>query len=102
MVFLSPDPEAAESARREVEKALQSQGLSAAGWRKVPTDDSALGAEALRSKPMIEQLFINAQNVRDSSDFECKLYQARRRAEIDWSRRCHLLYLQPIKPGLAL
>ncbi len=80
-VFLNPDPEAAESARREVEKALQSQGLSAAGWRKVPTDDSALGAEALRSKPMIEQLFINAKNVRDSSDFECKLYQARRRAE---------------------
>src|SRR2546430_3183359 len=38
---------------------LARQGLEVAGWRAVPVDPGACGAEALKSLPLIEQLFVN-------------------------------------------
>ncbi len=81
MVFLHPDPKYAGAARARLASELATEGLVVAGWRVVPTDDSALGAEAQASLPRIEQIFINAPAGMDEEQFERLLYIARRRSE---------------------
>jgi len=81
MVFLSPDPERAEIARSRLGQALGAQGLELVGWRVVPTDVAGCGEEALKSLPVIEQVFVNAPAQADPATFERLLYVARRQAE---------------------
>ena len=81
MVFLNPIPKLAEKARSRLERELVAEGLQVAGWRTVPTDNSACGEEALESLPLFEQIFINAGESMDETRFERHLYIARRRTE---------------------
>jgi glutamate synthase (NADPH) large chain len=81
LVFLSREREAARVARAQLEAQLVSQGLEVAGWRAVPTDEKACGAEALKSRPVIEQLFVNCPAGIDEAAFNRRLYMARRLAE---------------------
>ncbi len=81
MVFLNRNDDLAASARNTLEHELATEGLSVAGWRVVPTDDSACGDEALKSLPQIEQIFVNAAEGMDEEAFERHLYIARRRTE---------------------
>ena len=81
MTFLNTEPALAATARATLEKELHSEGLSVAGWRQVPTDESACGEEALKSLPLIEQIFVNAAEGMDDVAFERHLYIARRRTE---------------------
>ncbi|HID48399.1 MAG TPA: glutamate synthase large subunit, partial [Chromatiales bacterium] len=81
MVFLHPDPKQADTARRTLEAELRTEGLDVAGWRGVPTDSAACGKEALRSLPVIEQIFVNAPQGMTATSFERHLYIARRRTE---------------------
>ena len=60
MAFLHREPERAAASRSCLERALAEQGLRALGWRQVPTDPAACGAEALQSLPRIEQVFVSA------------------------------------------
>lgn len=81
LVFLNQDPNAADTARAELNKQIENEGLILAGWRVLPVDDSALGEQAKQSVPQIEQVFINAQEGITQDEFERKLFLARRRAE---------------------
>jgi glutamate synthase (NADPH/NADH) large chain len=82
LVFLSRDPEAAATARAVLGAQLAQQGLELAGWRVVPVDASACGAEALKSLPGIEQLFVNCRiSEADEGAFNRRLYMARRLSE---------------------
>jgi len=81
MVFLNPDAKRASGARQRLERELGNEGLHVAGWRAVPIDASACGAEALKSLPRIEQVFVNAPSGMNAATFERHLYMARRRAE---------------------
>jgi len=81
MVFLNTDETKAGTAREILNAELAAEGLSVAGWRLVPVDDSACGEQALRSLPRIEQVFVNAAEGMDETAFERHLYIARRRAE---------------------
>jgi glutamate synthase domain-containing protein 1 len=72
-----------ERARAVVAAALDEVGLSAAAWRRVPTDPSALGPVAFASRPAFRQAFV-ARPIADGrpvSDvaFERRLLLARRR-----------------------
>jgi len=69
MVFLRD-----EAAREAIEAACRVEGIEPLGWREVPVDRSALGAEALASMPRIEQLLLGG-------DDESAAFRARRRAE---------------------
>ncbi len=84
MVFLNPDPERAERARRTLEASLRREGFQPLGWRPVPVNPQALGEEARRTQPRIEQLFVGLPAV-EAEDAEAAwergLYVARRRAE---------------------
>jgi len=82
IVFLNTDAALADTARDTLNKNLEAEGLTVAGWRVVPTDTSACGAEALKSLPRIEQVFVNAGADQDAAAFERALFIARRRSEI--------------------
>jgi len=81
MVFLSQDAGARDKARATLGEELLRQGLTVAGWRKVPVDPSACGEEALKTLPVIEQVFVNPADGMDDAGFERNLYIARRRTE---------------------
>ncbi len=80
-VFLHPDREKAARARATLGRELETQGLTVAGWREVPINSNACGDEALRTLPLIEQIFVNAPTGMDKAAFERRLYIARRRSE---------------------
>ena len=81
LVFLNRDPAQAALARKTLTAQLQLEKLRVAGFRQLPLDPSACGPEALKSLPVIEQVFVNAGNDIDEATFNRKLYLARRRSE---------------------
>jgi len=81
MVFLNRDAAMAEKARGVLVSELKREGMLVLGWREVPTNSEACGAEALKTLPRIEQLFVNAPPGMAETDFERHLYIARRRSE---------------------
>jgi glutamate synthase (NADPH/NADH) large chain len=81
MVFLSQDSALADKARQSMNAELEAQGLTVAGWRVVPTDDSCLGPIAKETLPQVEQVFINVEG-KDARELEVALFIARRKTEI--------------------
>jgi glutamate synthase (NADPH/NADH) large chain len=81
LVFLNRDPPKAAQARKILTEQLQSERLTVAGFRVLPTDPSACGAEALKTLPVIEQVFVCAGGDIDEATFNRRLFLARRRAE---------------------
>ena len=81
MVFLNQDRARAEAARQRLNADLVKQGFRVAGWRAVPVDAGACGAEALKSLPHVEQVFVDIPSAMDDASCERHLYIARRRAE---------------------
>jgi glutamate synthase (NADPH/NADH) large chain len=82
LVFLSPDPQLAAAARTTLAAELARAGLELAGWRSVPIDRGACGAEALKSLPLIEQVFVNCRSPDiDEESFNRRLFIARRLTE---------------------
>lgn len=80
-IFFSRDKARRERARTLLRESLELQGLKLVGFRPVPTDSSALGEEALKSVPVVEQIFVTAPPELHKFAFELKLFKARRRAE---------------------
>ncbi len=81
LVFLSREPQAAGEARVVLAAELKRQGLEVAGWRRVPVNRDACGAEALKTLPAIEQLFVNCATDLDEAALNRRLFMARRLAE---------------------
>jgi glutamate synthase (ferredoxin) len=65
------------------ERIAQEEGLTVLGWRDTPVNGDAIGREARRSQPYIEQLFVSrpANSTMDEDAFERLLYRIRRRTE---------------------
>ena len=81
LVFLNRDAAKAAQAREALTEELRLETLQVAGFRAIPTDPTACGSEALKSLPLIEQLFVNAPADIDEPTFNRKLFMARRRCE---------------------
>ncbi|HEY7876446.1 MAG TPA: glutamate synthase large subunit [Actinomycetota bacterium] len=79
MAFLDRDDPVA--GRRIIEDACSAEGLDVAGWRAVPTDESALGERARASAPAIEQAIVLRRLGSDVDEGERRAFRARRRAE---------------------
>ena len=65
------------------ERIAREEGLTVLGWRDTPVNGDAIGREARRSQPYIEQLFVSrpADSSFDEQAFERLLYRIRRRTE---------------------
>ena len=81
LVFLNRDAAKASCAREALTEQLRLEMLPVAGFRALPTDPGACGSEALKSLPLIEQIFVNAPADLDEPSFNRKLFMARRRCE---------------------
>ncbi|MGR4001036.1 MAG: glutamate synthase large subunit [Alphaproteobacteria bacterium] len=82
MIFLPrTDQESQERSRVIVEREILALGYRVLGWRQVPVDISVIGEKANRNRPEIEQIIIAGDESEESSEFELKLYLARRRME---------------------
>jgi glutamate synthase (NADPH) large chain len=103
MVFLPRDVRQRDQIRREFDRIVREEGQEPLGWRSVPTDESRLGATAVKARPVIEQVFIGDGCTAGSSiptdpmRFERKLYVIRKRIEhavdgLSLSER-HLFYI---------
>lgn len=82
MVFLNQDADKAELARKTLENNLSANGLTVAGWRKVPVRSEVLGAQAAGMEPLIEQVFVNAAEGMEEAEFNRILFTARRKTEM--------------------
>src|SRR5271165_3986323 len=81
LVFLNRDKPKAAHARSILTEQLQLEKLQDAGFRVLPVNPEACGSEALKTLPVIEQVFVNAGGDIDETTFNRKLYLARRRCE---------------------
>ncbi|MEL5847892.1 MAG: glutamate synthase large subunit [Candidatus Igneacidithiobacillus chanchocoensis] len=81
--FLPKSPQQAEVIRDIVAAEAKALAMQLIGWRAVPTDATACGAEALKTLPRVEQAFFAATGV-DADTFERLCYRLRRRVE----KRC--------------
>src|ERR1700744_5944319 len=81
LVFLNRDAAKAARAREALTEQLRRETLQVAGFRSLPTDPAACGSEALKSLPVIEQVFVNAPAYLDEAAFNRRLFMARRRCE---------------------
>ena len=81
-VFLNLDDSKADQARTALNNAIEGEGLSVAGWRKMPVNLDILGPIAKETLPQFEQVFVNCPADLIEEDFNRKLFTARRRAEI--------------------
>ncbi|MFQ6538975.1 MULTISPECIES: glutamate synthase large subunit [Aphanothece] len=77
MVFLPPDPERREAARRFCDEEALNLGLRPLGWRTVPVDPAVLGPMARSTAPCIEQWLLGADG--DGDALEGLLFRLRRR-----------------------
>ncbi len=63
------------------ERIAQEEGCEVLGWRDTPVNGDAIGREARRSQPYVEQLFVRRPQDLDEDQFERLLYRVRRRTE---------------------
>ena len=68
------------SHERGIEAIFERYGFKIAGWRDVPVNDEALGESALRTKPAIRQLLLDAADIRQESR-DVRLHISRRAVE---------------------
>ncbi len=82
MVFLPQDPEERALCKRLFEEAIGGEGQRVLGWRDVPVDPEAIGADAHKVQPCIQQVFVGAgADTADEAHLGRKLYVIRKRVE---------------------
>ncbi len=94
----SEDQAATRCRARRLEAQLEREGLELAGWRVVPTDPDACGAEALKTLPRIEQVFVNCRarhSTRPRSTASCSSRAAARRRR-SRTKRPGVLHAEPV------
>jgi glutamate synthase (NADPH) large chain len=98
MVFLDADPARAAASRDVVNACLAAEGLRLDGWRTVPVDPDACGAQALKTLPLIEQVFVTAPEAMPTDTFRRRLFVARRRAELQLESADPVFYIASLSP----
>ncbi len=82
MVFLPQDVEERALCKRLFEEAIGDEGQRVLGWRDVPVDPDAIGADARKVQPCIQQVFVGAgADTADEAHLGRKLYVIRKRVE---------------------
>jgi len=80
LVFLSPDEEERKQQKLRFESVVGELGQRLLGWREVPRDDSMIGPQAKGCEPVMEHVFIGAQESLTQEAFERKLFIIRKLA----------------------
>ncbi|HHD72437.1 MAG TPA: glutamate synthase subunit alpha, partial [Epsilonproteobacteria bacterium] len=86
VVFLPRDPQAHTECEAIVSQCSTEMGQECLGWRRVDTDNRALGERVKAVEPSIYQVFVKKAETIDSDAFERKLYVIRKHAQTLVSR----------------
>ncbi|MDX1568272.1 MAG: glutamate synthase large subunit, partial [Longimicrobiales bacterium] len=80
MLFMPRDDEAREGVRSLVEEGLKDEGFELIAWRDVSTENSDLGATALKNEPVVQQIFVRLAGAGavEPSVLDARLYMLRR------------------------
>lgn len=82
LIFLPTDSAQRKQCKETIEQAVRNEGCQVLGWRDTPVDESELGPGARKTRPYIEQIFIDCpRDIDDQLSFERKLYIIRRQIE---------------------
>ena len=81
MVFLNPNNELDDAARKVINEELARETLTVVGWRDVPVAPEVLGKFARKTMPKIAQVIFNGPFGWGSKDLERRLYMVKRRVE---------------------
>ncbi|WP_424946719.1 glutamate synthase large subunit [Candidatus Spongiihabitans sp.] len=82
MVFMPPDETAQATAKGIVEHCILAEGQRVLCWRRVPVNNSNLGAGVLPTEPDIWQVIVGrGQGLEHQDDFERKLFVIRKQIE---------------------
>ena len=73
------------AAKQRLEKIAAEEGLTILGWRKLPINQSSLGATALSVMPEFEQIFIASTEGYKDLDLDRRAFAFRKRAEHELS-----------------
>ena len=80
-IYFTQNTEENRLCTKAFEYILKDEGLELLGWRDIPTDNSSLGNTAISCEPIMKQVFIKrSSDIKDSMEFERKLYIVRKRA----------------------
>ncbi|CAM5214604.1 Glutamate synthase (NADPH) large subunit OS=Ureibacillus acetophenoni OX=614649 GN=SAMN05877842_10993 PE=3 SV=1 [Ureibacillus acetophenoni] len=77
-----------------INQLIEQEGQKLIGWRTVPTNKKLLSETAKSTAPVVRQVFIQANNVKDTKEFERKLYLIRKQAEF-WANDHQLKFYCP-------
>lgn len=78
-IFLSQDPEDQAREIEIIDKIIAEESLELLGWRDVPVNNSTLGKASAACEPAMKLVFIGrGKIIKDTMDFERKLYIVRR------------------------
>jgi len=82
VVFLPQDRAEREVCKAQLDRIIAAQGQRLVGWRRVPTlaRVADIGPSALRTEPVIEQLFVAAAPGLEGEAFERQLFLIRKQA----------------------
>ena len=79
LVFFPNDPKVRDECRTVLNRQIKKMKMSLLGYRVVPTGPADLGETALKSEPIMEQVFIKRPvGISDPEDFERKLFILRK------------------------
>jgi len=86
VIYLPRDQAAREKCEKMIEKIVRDEGQKVLGWRTIPTNNQPIGPTAIRSEPVMRQLFIRKvsglpMGSDDPIAFERKLYVMRKLIE---------------------
>jgi glutamate synthase (NADPH/NADH) large chain len=88
-IFMPRDEGEREICKSTLQKYVEAQGQKFIGWRRVPTDakKADIGATALASEPVIEQMFVAAAEGLDRTAFCRQLYLVRKQTYHNLKKR---------------
>jgi len=81
MVFFPVERQQRLQCEGVIERVIQEEGLKFLGWRDIRTDPTAIGREARKSQPYIQQVFVGHAPGMDQDALERRLYVVRKRVE---------------------
>ncbi|CAM6092721.1 unnamed protein product [Calypogeia fissa] len=77
MLFMPTDEVRRQECKKIFKRVADSLSHSVLGWRKVKTDNSEIGLSALRTEPVVEQVFVTASST-SPARFEQQMYILRK------------------------
>jgi glutamate synthase (NADPH) large chain len=98
MVFMDHDPARAAAVRNTLRACVAAEGLRLDGWRTVPVNPEACGDQALKTLPLIQQMFVTAPEGMQTDTFRRRLFVARRRAEQKLEATDSMFYIASLSP----